>query len=64
MLWVTKTTVSRAPPQAPQVAVEPVARELVERAERLVHQQQARARSTSARAIEARICMPPDSSRG
>ena len=41
MLCVTNTTVSpRCAPQRREVVVEPLARELVERAERLVHQQQ------------------------
>ena len=54
----------RCLPQRQQVGVEPVARELVERAEGLVHQQQVGLDVTSARAIDTRICMPPDSSRG
>ena len=65
MLCVTNTTVSRSRrPQRQQLAVEPLPGEFVERAERLVHQQQIAARVTSARAIDTRICMPPDSSRG
>ena len=50
-------------PEREQLAVETLARELVERAERL----SIRSKSglvTSARAIDARICMPPDNSRG
>ena len=49
--------------QAQEVVVELEARDLVERGERLVHQQQA-GLGTSARAIETRIFMPPESSRG
>ena len=41
MLWVTNTTVRpRAAHSADKLAVEALAREFVERAERLVHQQQ------------------------
>ena len=43
MLWVTNTTVSpRRAPQRGELAVESLAREFVERAERLVHQQEIR----------------------
>ena len=43
MLWVTKTDGQAAcRPQRQQFAVEPLPRELIERAERLVHQQQIR----------------------
>ena len=63
--WVTKTTVLPVcVPQPQQLLVEVVAGDLVERAERLVHQQQMPARSASARAIETRCCMPPDSCQG
>ena len=61
MLCVTKTTVSpRARPQREELGVEALPREFVERAERLVHQQQirlrrrARARSTRASACRRR----------
>ena len=40
-----------------------VAHDLVQRAERLVHQQQVGS-NESARAIEARCCMPPESCQG
>ena len=41
MLWVTNTTVRRAiGPKRRELAVEALARELVQRAERLVHQQE------------------------
>ena len=62
---VTKITVSFfLRHSVEQVGVELVARDLVERAEGLVHQQQVRLRSTRPRAIDTRICMPPDSARG
>ena len=62
--WVTKMTVLRGLlPEPQQLLVQAVAGDLVERAERLVHQQQLRARSR-ARAIETRCCMPPDSCQG
>ena len=61
--WVTKTTVGARLPQRKQIVVELKARDLVERRERLVHQQQLRP-VTRARAIETRIFMPPESSRG
>ena len=62
-LWVTKTTVQRSPAKPQQIVVEPEAGDLVERREGLVDQEHARL-VTRARAIETRIFMPPDSSRG
>ena len=50
-------------PERQQVVVEAEAGDLVERRERLVHQQELGS-VTSARAIDTRIFMPPDSSRG
>ena len=50
-------------PQIKQIVVEPKARDLVERRERLV-QQRISGSVTSARASETRIFMPPDNSRG
>ena len=47
-----------------QLVVEALAGDLVDRAERLVEQEHLRARSTSERASEARIFMPPDSCLG
>ena len=64
MLCVTKTIVFAVSVQsAQQQEIHLVARQRVERAERLVHQQHAGI-GASARTIEARCCMPPDSSRG
>ena len=64
MQWVTNTIVVPVSFQTlQQLLVQPVARDLVERAERLVHQQQPRP-PTSARAIATRWRMPPDSSCG
>jgi len=51
------------PREAQQVVVEPVARELIERTERLVHQHTSGS-VTRARAIETRMRMPPESWRG
>ena len=63
--WVTKTTVEpRRLPDPQQLEVQPLARHLVERAERLVHQQQLRVENESARAIETRCCIPPESCQG
>ena len=63
-LWVTKTTVKRSScHSSQQVVVELEAGDLVERGEGLVHQQQ-RGLVTRPRAIETRIFMPPESSRG
>ena len=63
--WVTKTTVSfLTRHSSSSSASSRLARDLVERAERLVHQQQLRAATTSARAIDTRICMPPERVRG
>ena len=50
-------------PHLQQIVVELEARDLVERGERLVHQQELGS-VTSARAIDTRIFMPPDNSRG
>ena len=63
--WVTNTTVpADFAPEPEQIVVELEAGDLVERGERLVHQKQASGRVTSARAMETRIFMPPDNSRG
>jgi hypothetical protein len=62
--WVTKTTVfSVLSHRREQLLVEMVADDLVERAERLVHQHQPGS-TESARAIETRCCMPPESCQG
>ena len=63
--WVTNSTVlALAPPDAPQFVLQDAARLRIERAERLVHQQDlADCRRASARCA-TRCCMPPESSRG
>jgi hypothetical protein len=54
---------AKALPQRQQVVVELEACDLVERRKRLIHERSMDS-VTSARAIETRIFMPPDSSRG
>ena len=64
MLWVTNRIVSAGlPPDPAQLLVEPVARDLVERAERLVHQQDLRVAEQRAGDRHA-LALPPDSSCG
>ena len=53
----------RLSPQLQKLLVQMVADDLVERAERLVHEQQLGSKH-SARAIETRCCIPPESCQG
>ena len=51
-------------PDAQELEAQLLARHGIERGERLVHEQDATGCGSSARQIDTRCCMPPESSRG